>query len=320
MNNKFKISLKDNGLHSLEKGLETFKLYEEDKNDFLLKESIMFLHHGIELLMKQVLVEKAGEYLIYSDISDDTVKKVINAKKQSISVFSLPKPPHTATYLEVIGRIRAFVDKPNMEESLETRLKDLNNTRNNIEHYAIDDEKEKIENLIRGIKTPLIKFLELGINGFKKDNSPNVKNKWEDVNQTISEYQRIENEVYQLIQNFDGQMIDGKLLGTSGNIKLPKFSKINKNYMFKFEKRRFGVDVLAKVDEEVNWIIEVKNRVIGINGIEQVLFYSSMIKNSKTWLIIFDKLTPQILKKAQSMNVYISGIDEWEQLKKIIKL
>ena len=88
MNKKFKIGLKENGIHSLTRGLETFELYEEEKDEFILKESIMFLHHGIELLMKQVLIENAGEFLIYSDISDDTIKKVINAKKNKALVFS----------------------------------------------------------------------------------------------------------------------------------------------------------------------------------------------------------------------------------------
>ena len=42
MEKKFQISLKDNGIHSLNKGLSSFKSYEESKNEFELKESIMF--------------------------------------------------------------------------------------------------------------------------------------------------------------------------------------------------------------------------------------------------------------------------------------
>ncbi|MGB3587122.1 MAG: hypothetical protein WBA23_11310, partial [Tunicatimonas sp.] len=71
MKKKLKISLEANGIHSFNRGLNTFSDYEQGdkKDDFLLKESIMFLHHGIELLMKQMLVNTADESLIFSDIS-----------------------------------------------------------------------------------------------------------------------------------------------------------------------------------------------------------------------------------------------------------
>ena len=58
MTKKITLTLKENGYHSLEKGLTVFKDFEQSEDAFLLKEAIMFLHHGIELLMKQALVEK----------------------------------------------------------------------------------------------------------------------------------------------------------------------------------------------------------------------------------------------------------------------
>lgn len=75
MKKKITLSLKENGLHSLERGLSIFKSFEQTENIFLLKEAIMFLHHGIELLMKQTLVENSSEVLIFSDIDNETVKK-----------------------------------------------------------------------------------------------------------------------------------------------------------------------------------------------------------------------------------------------------
>lgn len=47
MNKKVTITLKENGIHSLEKGLDTFEAYEKNKNNFTLKEAIMFIHHGV---------------------------------------------------------------------------------------------------------------------------------------------------------------------------------------------------------------------------------------------------------------------------------
>lgn len=159
---KFKISLLDNGVHSFNKGLDEFISYEKDaqKDDFKLKEAIMFFHHGVELLLKQVLIEQRGEYLIFDNIGSETVKKIISAKQKGISVFNLDKPVHTTNYLDVIQRIKAFIDSPELDESLETRLIELNTIRNNIEHYGIDTEKTKVENLLLNLKEPISKFFK----------------------------------------------------------------------------------------------------------------------------------------------------------------
>jgi len=318
MKKKFKIGLKDNGIHSLNRGLETFELYEEEKDDFILKESIMFLHHGIELLMKQVLIENAGEYLIYSDISDDTVKKVISAKKQGISVFDLLKPPHTSTYLEVIGRVRAFVNNPELEESLDTRLRELNKTRNNLEHYAIDVDVDKVENLISNIKNPLIKFLEDGLSNFKKEDAKKVKRNWQNIDNRILESERIENEVYQLIKKVQGQIVPGQLLGVEGTVELPNFSEVIKNYRFKHKDRMMELDILAKDNTSSQWIIEVKSKSRNFKAVDQVLSSISIVKGIP-WVIVFDTVNEKFKEYAREKGVFITGLSEWSELIKLIK-
>lgn len=162
---KLRISLEANGIHSLIRGLDTFSSYEEGGkgDDFLLKESIMFLHHGIELLMKQVLINKgSGEHLIFSELGPSTTRKILQAKQEKKSVFSLDKPPQTATYLEAIDRIQAFVESPIVDPLLESLLKELNTLRNNIEHYGIDTDKSKVEVLLFRLKHIITPFFEKG--------------------------------------------------------------------------------------------------------------------------------------------------------------
>jgi len=50
-NDRFKIALKENGLHSLWKGISA---YDEAKSgdNWSLKEAVMSIHHGVELLME----------------------------------------------------------------------------------------------------------------------------------------------------------------------------------------------------------------------------------------------------------------------------
>lgn len=183
MKEKFKISLLNNGIHSFSRGLDELITYEKDseKDNFKLKEAIIFLHHGIELLLKQVLIDNKGEYLIFDNINSETVKKIIEAKNKNISVFNLKKPVHTASYLDVIQRIKAFIDSPDLDESIETRLIELNAFRNNLEHYGIDIDKSKVENLILNLYKPITKFLrEAGI-VLGTDN----ENKWRELEQQL---------------------------------------------------------------------------------------------------------------------------------------
>lgn len=163
MTEKFKISLLDNGIHSFNRGLDKLLQYRNDNNkdDFKLKEAIMFLHHGIELLLKEVLIRNGGEFLIFDDIKPETIKKIIQAKDNNTSVFNLDKPVHTATYLDIIQRVRAFVNTPQLDESLASMLIELNKQRNSIEHYGIDIEKTKVfDNLLLKLYRPISEFFK----------------------------------------------------------------------------------------------------------------------------------------------------------------
>ena len=60
---KFTISLRENGLHSLWRGIEAYGAFDRTQDKLTLKDAIMFLHHGVELLMKEILV-KHSPFLI----------------------------------------------------------------------------------------------------------------------------------------------------------------------------------------------------------------------------------------------------------------
>lgn len=193
MGNKLILSLKENGIHSLEKGLKTFAEFEKkiDTNT-LLKESIMFLHNGIELLMKQILVEKTSEHLIYSDI-DDAAKKIIKAQKDNYNAFFPPngRPIHTVGYELLLERIHAFVETPKISESLKTFLSQLGGLRNQIEHYAIDEEEDTIKELISKIKNPLLKFFQEGLKDFNENDFKEITKEWGEVTKHINAEKKI---------------------------------------------------------------------------------------------------------------------------------
>jgi len=71
---KFVISLRENGLHSLWRGIESYGTYDRNQDKLMLKDAIMFLHHGVELLMKEILI-KHSPFLIFEDLRDAATKQ-----------------------------------------------------------------------------------------------------------------------------------------------------------------------------------------------------------------------------------------------------
>ena len=88
--NIFKISLRENGAHSLWRGIESFDEFDNSQNKMMLKDAIMFLHHGVELLMKEVLVSNSP-FLIFEDLRSAS-KKQKQADKLGLGIFSRKSP------------------------------------------------------------------------------------------------------------------------------------------------------------------------------------------------------------------------------------
>src|SRR5690242_12115936 len=93
---KFQISLRENGEHSFKRSLESYREYEKTEDQMLLKDTIMFLHQSIELLMKEMLV-RHSPYLIFDELKD-IPRKQIEANKKGIGIFFIDKPPRSVTY------------------------------------------------------------------------------------------------------------------------------------------------------------------------------------------------------------------------------
>jgi len=163
----FRITLLQNGVHSLERGFQRFDEYLRLDDDFLLKEAIMFIHHGIELLLKQLLAQ-ANEFLIFSDLRQ-VVRKQRQAKQQGMHLLDLDDPPHTATYLEAIERVDAFLDVPDFDARLQRALRELNRWRNMLEHYAIEADRDAILSILADIRGPLLAVFKAHIPDFEME-------------------------------------------------------------------------------------------------------------------------------------------------------
>jgi hypothetical protein len=312
----FKISLKENGLHSLWRGIEAYQKYARTQDKWLLKEAIMFVHHGIELLMKEMLA-RHSEYLIFDDIGPDTVKKQKKANREEIGIFYLPKPPKTATYLDAISRVEAFIQPQELDEALATRLYELNQLRNQLEHYAIEADAERIVKLLGNIREPLLDLFEAQIGGVKKEEPREVSSTWVDIKNIASEALLKEVEVAEMVQHFQGQEVPGSIFNFDGVIVLPTFKKVAQGVRLN-ELRRTEIDILAESDSET-WVIEVKiGRFLRSQGLHRVSAVSSALGNARPWLVFFGELQDSMRELARDLGILLTGYQEWQELKTLI--
>lgn len=62
-----RIGLLDNSYHSLKRGYELWSQWTQTDDAWLLKESIIWVHHGIELSLKQLLAQ-TNAFLVFENI------------------------------------------------------------------------------------------------------------------------------------------------------------------------------------------------------------------------------------------------------------
>lgn len=151
-----KISMLENGIDSLQRGFGSLTEYElskidnphDNSNYYLLKNAVVYIHHGIEILMKYIL-SKESEFLIFSSI-DRNVKNAYNEKRQkkldSIFQTELRNKVHTVSYEEAYERLK-YLCGHKFSKEVEGRILKLNNIRNQITHSEIFMEESEVVNL-----------------------------------------------------------------------------------------------------------------------------------------------------------------------------
>ncbi|OCH20388.1 hypothetical protein [Aliivibrio sp. 1S128] len=153
-----KISLIENGIDSLKKGFESLKKYEEmhfidrrgEERFYTLKDAILSINHGVEILFKQVLINH-NELLVFSDF-DKALKSAFKEKRQKklTSIFETEKSPHTVTMQEAIDRLSSFCGIE-IDKKMLLKINQLEKYRNQITHSAIFIKEEDVSDTFNGL-------------------------------------------------------------------------------------------------------------------------------------------------------------------------
>ena len=165
-----KLNFLNSGIDSLKKGFENLNKYEtirfsnssktiKEKRFFHLKDAILFIQHGIEILFKSIL-NQHSEYLIFSQIDSNEKKALIQKKERSLnSVFEtdLKNKIHTVTFLESIERLK-IIPSVQISKTLEKRLIELESYRNIIMHSEPYLNETQINTTLDGLSDDLDVF------------------------------------------------------------------------------------------------------------------------------------------------------------------
>lgn len=313
----FRITLKENGIHSLWKGLEAFEEYSASQDQMLLKDAIIFIHHGVELLMKEILA-KNSQFLIFEDLRDAT-RKQKRADELEVGIFFLENPPRTVTFAEAVRRVDAFMQPEHLNHALIADLDRLNSHRNQLEHYAIEADVDEIGRLLASVREPLLGLFDSQLGGIRQKETKGARRAWQKAEQSAKRFRDIEDEVRSVLLSFNGQVLPGKLFGLPGELTVPQFEQVLVEPPIEVSGRAHRVDILAKSAKE-DWIVEIKPRGLPKNFADVLWQMATYVRAhpARPWIIVFDDLSADLAQRASKKGFLVSGMTEWQEIKRTL--
>lgn len=321
--NSSKIGLLDNACHSLERGYEMFNKGRKNKDALALKEAIIWIHHGIELSIKQLLVQ-SNEYLIFENV-DEAIRKLAHLRRQPnmgnaqvLDLFDSGEGIYTVGFGKLVDRAAIMLNIPELNQGAQLREKidDLTSYRNKTVHFTIEVKVDEVVSLLAGLAEPFLILLEREVKNkdFIKQCIPTIKKHAKPVsNAHLQRYQEIEKRIRTLLGKFNEQTVPGKLFSAYDEVILPHFKSIEKQQ----RKRGTQADLIAR-SETIDWQVEIKIGTSWTKAFYQIGFqekYYSMRGKIQPWVIL---IGPE-KDFALGLPAYISWEEDITELEKFVK-
>jgi hypothetical protein len=162
-----RIGLLDNSYHSLKRGYELWNQWKDTDNAWLLKESIIWVHHGIELSLKQLLAQ-TNAFLVFENV-DSAIENLGKLRKKEgmenagvIDLFDNSDRVKSVGFQVLIERVAVALSIPELAKNapLRQKIDELTSYRNKIVHFSIELNIAATSNLLSDILDPLLSMLE----------------------------------------------------------------------------------------------------------------------------------------------------------------
>jgi hypothetical protein len=161
-----RIGLLDNSVHSLKRGYEMWGQWRKTEDAWLLKESVIWVHHGIELALKYLLVQ-TNEILVFDKV-DEAIIQLGNLRKQegmsnagAIDLFDQNDSVISVGYKNLINRAAVALSIPELatNQLLRSQIDQLTKYRNKIVHFSIELDIAIVSDLLSEILEPFLSML-----------------------------------------------------------------------------------------------------------------------------------------------------------------
>lgn len=210
-------TLLDNGTDSLKKAKESIEQFEalhREHSYHHLKDAIIFLNHGIEILFKYIL-SKRNESLIFTEFKiymeakkhlKDMPPKVkgfgIYLDRNKPTVFDVPskkignKKLTTITLKEALERVELLCDIE-IPDDFRNGIYLINEYRNDLSHHSIkltDSDEEKLITVLKSLYDNTLDFFEKHIPGIMEkidaERFELTVDEWEEIQRDMQDFYR----------------------------------------------------------------------------------------------------------------------------------
>lgn len=163
---RLKIGLLDNSSHSLQRGYEMWSKWKETEDAWLLKESVIWVHHGVELALKQLLVQ-TNEFLVFQDV-DKAVQSLEKLRKTRgnenagvLDLFKSRAGAKSANFSTVVNRVATMLSISELKAKapLRDNIDKLASYRNSMVHFSIELDVVEVSSMLSEILNPLLNLL-----------------------------------------------------------------------------------------------------------------------------------------------------------------
>lgn len=179
-----RIGLLDNSYHSLKRGYEMWSQWKLTDDAWLLKESIIWVHHGIELALKQLLAQ-TNAFLVFEDVNK-AVQSLGNLRERKgmekagvLDLFDNDDKVMSVGFKNLIERAAVTLSIPELtkNEPLRQKIDELTKYRNKVVHFSIELDIAAVSNLLSEILDPLLFMLdrEVADENFKNNRIPEIR-------------------------------------------------------------------------------------------------------------------------------------------------
>ncbi|MEK4289400.1 hypothetical protein [Paenibacillus sp. FSL P4-0502] len=166
-----KMSLLENGVDSLKSSYLIMEKIPELQEGLShnIKDAVISLNHGIEILFKLVLKE-INEYLVFTDLDNYMLAKKKMLSENMRNVFEAKPGLKTVSLNEAMRRAR-YLCGIEINSDLETVINYLNKKRNEFMHYEIHLSEEEMMELLSKLRVGYelsVQFFGLHIEGLEE--------------------------------------------------------------------------------------------------------------------------------------------------------